>query len=87
MRESRQFKVSLQQQAQRAGAQGQEVAAARNHYFTLYTDLVQLAQKDAEASAIVRRYGIQFNQPPSTPATPQAGAAGNTAVQPPSGKP
>ena len=47
--------------------QGQQAVAARLHYFELFRDLVDLAEKDAEARAIVRRYNIEFTEPQSVP--------------------
>ena len=85
MHDALRIKTVLMQQMQQAGMQSQQVMAARNHYFGLYSDLVQLAEKDAEASAIVQNYGIKLNLPlgaqslapasvPEAPANPQATA-------------
>lgn len=52
-----------EQQMQQANTQGQQVGAARQHYYGLYADLVTLARSDAEAAAIVQKYGIRINEP------------------------
>lgn len=47
-------------QAQLQGQQGQQLAAAKNHFYALYSDLIELAKKDAQAAAIVTRFGISM---------------------------
>jgi hypothetical protein len=56
-------KSALETQIQLQGKEGERVAMIRTHYYSLYRDLVSLAQRDATAAAIVQKYGIQVNQP------------------------
>jgi hypothetical protein len=48
--------------AQLDGQQGQQLVAAKNHFYALYSDLIELAKTDAEAAAIIKRYGISMAQ-------------------------
>ena len=61
LHEARSVQTALDEQSQQAGAQGQQVGAARQHYYDLYTDLVALGQTDPQALDIVQKYGIKLN--------------------------
>lgn len=56
--------------AQLQGQQGQQLVAARNHYYGLYSDLVELAKTDTDAAAIATKYGIRITQPANNPSAP-----------------
>ena len=64
--DNRKMVAALEQQAKQLNAQGQQVVNARQQYFVLYADLVQLAQSDREAAAIITKYGVQMQQPAAT---------------------
>jgi len=50
-------------QFQQARAKGQQMGAARQHYFALYSDLVALSKTDASAAAVVKKFGIRLDEP------------------------
>ena len=60
---------SIDHQLTQSEAQARQLVALRQHYYGLFADLTVLANTDASAADIVKKYGIQYTPPPA-PAAP-----------------